>query len=222
MAIKRLIFIRPGETDWNLQGRWQGWVAAPLNEHGRLQVQRLASFIRHIGLSKLYSSDNRRASETAEILVDVLGFEVQYDERLRERNIGIWQGLNVPEIHGWYVQEYEAMLSDPIGYQIPGGESLAQTKERLMAAIQESIAESDRADGEWTLGFIMHTTALRLVLTELIPGVDLMNVNFGNTSVTTVIRGPDGEWQLTAVNDTSHLDDLESRYMPEVEGDDSR
>ena len=54
MQIKRIIFTRSGETEWNRLGRWQGWVASPLNAHGRHQVGKLANFLRNIGIGVIY------------------------------------------------------------------------------------------------------------------------------------------------------------------------
>lgn len=219
MPIKRLIFIRPGETDWNLLGRWQGWVASPLNEHGKAQVHRMANFIRNIGLTVIYSSDHRRARDTAEILASYGDYPIIYDPRLRERHIGHWQGLTVPEIHGWYSDEYMQLLADPEGYKIPNGESLNDVKGRSMAALEEIISKEETKDFTSSVGIITHTTALRTMLPHLIPALDLRRQTFGNTSVTTVLN-QDGEWKLAAINDLLHLEGLESRYMPEVQGDD--
>ena len=112
MAIKRVLFIRPGETDWNRQGRWQGWVASRLNDYGRAQALALAKYVRNIGLSALYSSDSRRAVETAEILAAQLDFKPVLDERLRERNVGAWQGMTLEEIQSWNVEDYHALQAD--------------------------------------------------------------------------------------------------------------
>jgi broad specificity phosphatase PhoE len=220
MPLKRLVFIRSGETDWNLSGRWQGWVASPLNEHGRAQLQRLSNFVRHLGLSALYSSDNRRAVQSAEILADKLGFQPIYDERLRERSIGHFQGLTVPEIHGWYAEEYHALLRDPENFQIPEGESMAQVRERAQQAIRDIIKISDKEkDADVTVGVLSHTSTTHVMLKELIPDLDLSDIVFSNSSVTTVIREGDG-WRLIQANDLSHLEGLESRYMPsDVQGD---
>ncbi len=218
MALKRLVFIRPGETDWNLTGRWQGWLAIPLNELGRQQVQRLAGFVRNIGLSVLYSSDNRRAVDTAEILTQMLGFAPIYDERLRERHIGHWQGLILPEVRGWYPEEYSAMIADLDNYRIPGGgESLNDVRARALEALKDILANGEAMDGSPSIAIVTHTTALRTMLAELVPDADLTNTNFGNSSVTSVMRNDDGSWKLTAANDTGHLEGLVSRYMPELE-----
>ncbi|GAB4509132.1 MAG: histidine phosphatase family protein [Anaerolineae bacterium] len=216
MALKRLMLIRPGETDWNLTGRWQGWVAAPLNEHGRLQVQRLANFIRNIGVNKLYSSDNRRAVDTAELLAQQLGFAPIYDERLRERSIGHWQGLILPEVRAWYPEEYAELTKNPDSYVIPGGESIKQVRERAMAALQDILADAEKESGNLTVAVISHTTAIRSMLAALVPSVDLSQTSFGNTSVTSLAQDSNG-WRLVMANDYTHLEGLEARYMPEVE-----
>lgn len=217
MALKRLLLIRPGETDWNLTGRWQGWVAAPLNEHGRQQVYRLANFIRNIGVNKLYSSDNRRAVDTAEILAEVLGYAPIYDERLRERSIGHWQGLILPEVRAWYPEEYAELMRDPENYVIPDGESVAQVRERLMAALRDIIANAESLEQNLTVGVVTHTTTIRVLISCLLPEVDLNETTFGNTSVTTLTKNQDDSWWLVTTNDCTHLEGLEARYMPEVE-----
>jgi broad specificity phosphatase PhoE len=217
MPLKRLLLIRAGETDWNLQGRWQGWVPVPLNEHGRQQVYRLAHFIRNIKPARLYSSDNRRAAHTAELLAEELGYPPVLDKRLRERSIGRWQGMILPEIRAWHPDEYARLMADPENYKIPGGESLNQVRERACAAISEIVADADNYADAMTVAVISHTTAIRAAVTALVPEIDLSGVTLGNTSVTTLRRQDNGTWMLLAANDCSHLEGLESRYMPEVE-----
>lgn len=221
MTLKRVLFIRPGETDWNLLGRWQGWVAAPLNEHGRKQTERLATFIRHLGLSALYSSDHKRAVQTANILSEALGFDPIFDSRLRERHIGHWQGLTVPEIHGWYEDEYKELQANPEEFVIPAGESLSQVRERSLAVFDQILQGASQAEHDLNVGIITHTTTIRVLVDALIPGHLLTGSHFGNTSVTTIRLAASGEgWELVAVNDCSHLEGLEARHMPEVQGDD--
>lgn len=212
MSIKRVILIRPAETDWNRQGRWQGWVAAPLSEHGRRQAQCLASFIRNIGMSALYSSDLRRAVETAQLLAEQLGFEPVLDERLRERNIGQWQGLTMQEMQAWYPDEYQALQKDRLGFVVPGGESLNDVKKRVLAAFN-AILTRDHIE---TVGIVSHTTALQLLLMELIPGYKVGDTHFDNTSVTTIQREPAGTWRLVTANDSMHLEGLETKSVKEL------
>lgn len=212
MAIKRVIFIRPGETDWNRQGRYQGWVSVPLNEHGRKQVMALANFIRNIGVTALYSSDLKRAVDTATIIGEKLGYEPVYDSRLRERSIGNWQGLTLPEITTWYADQYQELREDQDNYRVPGGESLNDVKKRILEAFNDILKEDK---GE-TIGIISHTTAIRKLLEDLIPSFDQSGLIFGNSSVTTIVLEGD-EWCLVASNDVMHLEGLESRSVGEIE-----
>ncbi|MDX2079124.1 MAG: histidine phosphatase family protein [bacterium] len=212
MSVKRLVFIRPGETNWNLQGRFQGWVEAPLNDYGRLQIERLANFIRNLGVTVLYSSDIRRAKESAEILASRLGYPPIFDERLRERSVGHWQGLTVPEIHGWYADEYAEFEKDPDKYQIPGGESLGQVRKRSQACLKEILKKHDGEENA-TIGIVSHTITINMILESLLSKDDIKQRHFGNSSVTTLLN--DGkEWRITADNDTAHLEGKIARVMP--------
>jgi broad specificity phosphatase PhoE len=214
MTVKRVILIRPGETDWNRQGRWQGWVASPLNPHGKQQVQALARFIRNVGMTVLYASDLKRAVETAEILEERLGFAPIYDERLRERNIGDWQGLTPDEMRLWYPQEYEKLLQDRANYVIPKGESRNQVKARMLAAFKDYL-QQDKGE---TIGILSHSSAIRSLLSEWIPEAQLINADVGNTSVTSIARDDEnGTWRVVASNDVTHLEGLEAQSVTELE-----
>ncbi len=213
MTVKRVIFIRPGETDWNRQVRWQGWVASPLNEHGRRQAQRLANYVRHIGMIALYTSDLQRALETATLLSEKLGFSPVPDARLRERNIGEWQGLTIDEMKAWYPDNYEKLLRDSENYRVPGGESRADVKKRMIEAFNEITAS---VSGE-TVGIISHTTAIHALLDAIVPGGTGQEVAVSNTSVTTIVKSDDGQWHLVASDDVMHLEGLEAQSAPELE-----
>ena len=98
-----LLLVRHGETDWNLQQRWQGHSDTPLNDAGREQARRLAAEL--ASADALYSSDLARARETAEILGARLGLEPRLDERLRERGFGRWEGLTMADIEERYADD---------------------------------------------------------------------------------------------------------------------
>jgi broad specificity phosphatase PhoE len=212
MNVRRIIFFRPGETDWNAMGRWQGWVASPLNEQGRAQTAALAKYVRHIGMTALYTSDLRRALQTAEMLAQPLGFAPIPDARLRERNIGAWQGLTLEEMESWYPDEYAAMLADVDGYRVPGGESREDVRARVMDALNDILAR----DGHEVVGILSHTTAIKIMLAALVPSYDPLYVELDNTSVTTIHRR-DEQWTIAAVNDRMHLEGLDARSVREIE-----
>src|SRR5690606_24937790 len=89
--------IRHGETEWNAGRRLQGWLDIPLSDIGRQQAHRLAAHLRALQgpqFKAVLSSDLSRAAETARIATEHLGLPVLADERLRERNYGVYQGMD--------------------------------------------------------------------------------------------------------------------------------
>jgi probable phosphoglycerate mutase len=211
-VVKRLVFIRAAETDWNRIGRWQGWVASPINAHGRRQAEKLARFVRHLGLSALYSSDLVRATQTAQILAGALAYEPGFDPRLRERGVGIWQGLTMDEMRTWYPAQFQALLDDPEHYRIEGAESRADVRQRMRAAFDDILRE-DRGE---TVGVLSHTSAIKLLLDQIVPDADVLDLDFGNTSVTTLLK-KSTDWEIVVAQDVSHLEGMESQAVPEVE-----
>lgn len=133
-----IIVARHGETDWNSGRRWQGNADVPLNSNGVLQARELAGKLRGVKLDAIYSSDLKRARKTAEIVADSMGsLDVTADSRLRERNIGILEGLGTAEvirITGLRPDNLSIMTLDHESV-----ESLDAFKRRLADAIQSII-----------------------------------------------------------------------------------
>jgi broad specificity phosphatase PhoE len=97
--VTTVILARHGETDWNRRGIWQGHGDPPLNAEGRRQATELARrLVAEQPVTAVYSSDLRRARETAELVASGLGLPVQLDPGLREMDVGSWTGLTIAEI----------------------------------------------------------------------------------------------------------------------------
>jgi probable phosphoglycerate mutase len=96
--VTTLILARHGETDWNRDGIWQGHGDPPLNDLGRQQAMELAARLADLEIDALYSSDLRRAYETAEIIGQAKGLEITAEPDLREIDVGSWSGLTSEEI----------------------------------------------------------------------------------------------------------------------------
>jgi broad specificity phosphatase PhoE len=96
--VATLILARHGETDWNRDGIWQGHGDPPLNDLGRRQATDLAGRLADVSIDALYSSDLRRAYETAEIVARAKGLGITADPDLREMDVGSWSGLTSEEI----------------------------------------------------------------------------------------------------------------------------
>ena len=98
MQRTQIIIVRHGQTEWNIKGIRQGNLDSALTENGIAQAKALALRLAREKFSALYSSDLGRAVQTAEEIAALTGHEIVTDARLRERHLGIFQGLNGDEI----------------------------------------------------------------------------------------------------------------------------
>ena len=98
----RLIVVRHGQTIWNTEGKFQGHLDSQLTPDGISQARGLARRLQNLRFSALYSSDLGRATETVRIIAAATGHGVVLDARLRERNLGVFQGLRSEEIKAAY------------------------------------------------------------------------------------------------------------------------
>ena len=150
----RILLARHGETDWNRLGRWQGHANPPLNDAGRRQAAELAERLAGDGIGAIYSSDLRRASETARIVADRLGLDVVEERGLREIDVGSWSGLTRAEVEERFPEGYARWLAGEIGHD---GETREQLTQRVVAAV-ERVATGHR-DG--TVLVVTHGGAIR-------------------------------------------------------------
>ena len=129
-----LVVVRHGQTDWNVEERYQGQLDVPLNAMGRIQAEALKRQLTGIEFDQAYSSPLSRALETAQIIASEL--DVIADARLAEIHHGIWQGRTKFDIAERWPQEWEQWNREPLQFTAPGGESAA----RLRARIEDFLA----------------------------------------------------------------------------------
>ncbi len=129
--------IRHGQTDWNIEGRYQGQSDAPLNDIGRAQALEAVKKLHDHSFAAIYSSDLSRARETAEIIAAFLHLPVSLDPRLREINQGEWEGKHISEIKMRYAQMWKGHRKDPENARAPGGETINEVAQRMSSALNE-------------------------------------------------------------------------------------
>lgn len=129
--------IRHGQTNWNLEGRYQGQSDVPLNEKGLAQAGSLAERLKDNMFTAIYSSDLQRAGQTAEPIANLLGLPIQFEPRLREINQGQWEGVLVEEIKARYAEIWSQRTVDPANVRPPGGETVGEVAERIYAALDD-------------------------------------------------------------------------------------
>ncbi len=136
----RLCLVRHGQTDWNLEGRYQGQSNVPLNENGRAQAHALAWQLQECTFAAIYTSDLQRAMETATILAAPNNLLIISDPRLREINQGEWEGQLVQAIQARYEVLWQQRSVDPASVRPPGGETVGEVACRVYAAMDDIAA----------------------------------------------------------------------------------
>jgi 2,3-bisphosphoglycerate-dependent phosphoglycerate mutase len=179
-----LVIARHGETDWNRVRRFQGHADPPLNELGRRQAQRLAEALADAPLAAVYSSDLRRAAETAAIVAAARGLRAEARRDLREIDVGEWSGLTFGEIERRYPDGVRRHRAGGDGWE--RGERHSAMQERVVDAARGIAAEHP---GEQVL-LVIHGGTMR-ALAAAAEGIDFAEFRrtrpgFDNGSVVSI------------------------------------
>ncbi|KAL0350630.1 UNVERIFIED_CONTAM: Phosphoglycerate mutase-like protein 4 [Sesamum radiatum] len=198
-----IIVIRHGETEWNADRRIQGHLDVNLNDVGRQQAAAVADRLsREPKVSAVYSSDLKRAFDTAEIIAKSCGvLEVTKDPDLRERHLGDLQGVIFHEAAKVNPEAHKAFVSNQKDQEIPGGgESFNQLYERCTLALQR-IANKHRGE---RVVVVSHGGTIRALHKKASPHRG-PTARVLNTCVN-VFHVSDKEWSIKSWGDVSHLD----------------
>jgi broad specificity phosphatase PhoE len=194
-----LVLIRHGETDFNAQGRMQGWLDVPLNAEGRLQAHTLAMRLADSAITHVYASPLIRAAYTAQVLADACRLSVKLDERLREFDMGEWQGRLISEIRAHQAANDGGEAGDAsIEAEVPGGETAQQMRDRVDGFLETLLRTHRRGD---RIAVVSHGGTLAAMLGGMLalPVRRRQPFTFGNATVTEVQR--DGaRWKLLTLN----------------------
>jgi len=205
MDATRILAIRHGETAWNVDTRIQGHLDIPLNERGRWQAQRLArALAARDSLQAIYSSDLSRAHETARAIAEATGAPLATHVGLRERGFGVFEGKTYVEIEKTWPEESERWRKRDPHWAPQGGESLLQTRERVLHTLHELAA---RHPGEQIV-LVAHGGVMDQ-LYRAATGQELQaprTWQLTNTAVNRLLWTPQG-LSLVGWADTTHLDD---------------
>jgi probable phosphoglycerate mutase len=138
-----IILWRHGQTDWNLQNKFQGHTDIPLNSVGEYQVKHAARLVVDMKPTAIISSDLIRAQKTAQALADINGLPIHVDARLRETNCGNWEGLTGDEIRAI---DHENLKEWSLGGDNPAGgigDRRSEVGARAKAAIEDFLNGKD-------------------------------------------------------------------------------
>lgn len=181
----KLFLIRHGQTDWNVKGKIQGSRDTELNDTGIKQAEELSNMIlkNNYKFSKIYSSPQKRALKTAEILSRVTNVEQVAIEGLKEINFGEWEGMSWKEVKEKYPMEYEKWYINRRYTKPPKGESYQEMLERVLAVLHRIINEN-RDD----VAIVTHSAVIMSIQCYLTntPFHKMLNFKTDNTSITEI------------------------------------
>lgn len=207
MSITKLCLIRHGETAWNAERRLQGHTDIPLNQRGVLQAQRMAMALKNsqISFDALYTSDLKRAVDTASAVVHSLGITAITEDILRERNFGGLQGISIDEAPLTKPDIWQAHLARDLDHELEGGESILQFATRVEQALQMI---HERHAGKTVL-VVSHGGTLdmmyRIASKQSLSSERIASVP--NASLNWIAHSHDQGWAVERWADTRHLED---------------
>jgi probable phosphoglycerate mutase len=159
-----LYCVRHGESSYNLEGRLQGQSDEPrLSPLGQKHAEALAATLGQIEIDAIYASPLARAMETARPLAQALKLPIQTDDRLKEINIGVFQGTLAAELADRFPEDAARWRSQDPDFRIPGGESRRDLMKRAQAAFDEILASAHRQ-----VAVVAHGGVLAAALKSLI------------------------------------------------------
>ena len=204
----RIYLIRHAEASGNTAQRFHGHFDSDLTPKGRLQLERLGDRFKNIVIDAAYSSDLKRAYETARAVVGDRGIDIIRDRELREIDGGEWEDLEWSEIFENRKEEFESFNAAPDVVNIPGGENATG----LQTRIKNKIFDIVKAHPGASVCVTSHAIAIKTFLCYVhnIPIRDMgFRVWCKNTAVTAMDISPDGRVKLLRENDVSHLIGME-------------
>ena len=183
-------------------GKVQGQSDIELNEKGIEQAHKAAQVFLDKEIDAIYSSDLKRAYQTAEVIGDKLSLEVNTLCGIREMNFGTWEGLPIETIERDHLDHYKTWRTAPHEITFVDGENLAKVQERALAAVNKIISETSHKN----ILLVSHGTAIKSLILGLLD-IDISKYNkmaMGNTGIS-IIEIREFSPVLTLLNDTNHL-----------------
>jgi probable phosphoglycerate mutase len=205
-ATTHVVIIRHGQSRGNAEGRFGGHTDTPLSARGHKQAQATAKALAAEKFDAIYSSDLPRAIATATPLVKLTGAPLETTDALRERSVGVMEGLTFEEAAEQHPEQYQALLRRDFEHVLLGGESYRQTLDRASRKLDEAIAQYRGG----RIAFFAHTGTICILILHLMGALDAPELKpvwiaTANCGIARFDLRTDGFVRVLALNDTRHL-----------------
>jgi len=137
-----LVLLRHGESQWNLENRFTGWIDVPLSPKGEEEARSAGEKLKDFHFHRAFSSVLRRANDTLAIVLRIIGqsgIPTEFDQALNERHYGDLQGLNKAETAKKFGDDQVKIWRRSYDIRPPNGESLKDTADRVLPYWEKKI-----------------------------------------------------------------------------------
>ena len=201
-----VVIIRHGQSQGNAEGRFGGHTDTPLSPRGRKQAQATARALASEKFTAIYSSDLPRAIETASPLAKLVGVPLETTDALRERSVGVMEGLTFEEAAEQHPEQYQALLRRDFEHVLAGGESYRQTLDRASRQLDEAIEQHKGG----RIALFAHTGTICILILHLMGALDAPELKpvwiaTANCGIARFDLRDDGFVRVLTINDTRHL-----------------
>lgn len=163
-ACLKIVLLRPGATDFDIQGRIRGTLDIPLNAEGASQVARAVEELREVPIECVYTGPSQSDLETAEALARSKRLRARRCEQFRNLDHGLWHGKRVEELRQQQPKFYRLIQDDPDQLFPPGGEPLEAARQRVRRGLAR-LRRRHRHGG--TIAIVVSEPLASLVACEL-------------------------------------------------------
>lgn len=163
-----MFLVRHGQSQWNLENRFTGWVDVDITEVGKEEARKAGKFLKNEQIDIAFTSALIRAQHTLDIILEVIGetaIPVVKDKALNERSYGDLSGLNKAETAKKFGEEQVHIWRRSYDVAPPGGESLKDTRDRVIPYYEQYIRPELAADKNVLV--VAHGNSLRALIMYL-------------------------------------------------------
>lgn len=206
---KNIYLIRHGESHYNAKKIVQGHIDTELTDRGFIQAKYAAEFLKSKNITKIISSDLKRALQTAETISKVLNISVEVDKRIREMHFGSWEGMSYDYIYQNHMEYFHKWLANPVKHPLPKQEDITQFENRL-----SSFLEDIRNHNEENILVVGHGGSIQgLICVAMGLGMEnLWKFKHNNTGIS-LIESIGKLLNVRFINMSYHLEKLEENII---------
>lgn len=211
----KLLIIRHGQSEANLQATFVGHTDSPLSELGMRQAECTADYIvSTYNVDAVYASDLERAFYTGKAVADRLGLETVADAGMREIFAGDWERVKFDTLATQYGQPYQVWLKDIGLAQCPNGESTADLQSRIVATLRK-IAEANAGN---TVVVATHATPIRTFMHHCsgLPLGEMKNIPWVSNASVTTVHYENGKFTIAEAGHDAHLGEMRTALPKNV------